>query len=277
MAIYTRYDGTWVPEGVTNRRRRPHVGELIAFEYAAWRVIHCDVDDLRDGEEKILKGIVPSYRDQAQPYRLALRREMGPAHERENSAQDIAFRIPARYFRGWDLYETGRVPLCSCCSNPWPCRNLINETAAAAEARKLEHELKLLPGCCPACQEPITARQHTIEFPGEYVRNPLGPVDVQFHLRRACRQEAARYEEAWVAADPTRPRSLLTLRCAGHVVTCADGYSECFGADDSDCPSIHARHRSYSACYTQTRGCGRQCGGTRHGCHPVGRPKDLRP
>lgn len=105
-----------------------------------------------------------------------------------------------------------------------------------------------------------------------YVRNPLAAADPVFHLRRKCWGAAARYEEAWVATYPTAARSLLTLTCEGTVIVHEDGSGECFGAKDSDCPSIYARHRCMSACYIQSHGCGQGCTSRRHGTRLSGHP-----
>jgi len=263
MALY-EIGGRWLPAGVSrNRKRRPDVGDLIALDHAAWRVMHVITDDtLTEREENWVNGYRPEIRAGHMPFKVSLRREHGPKHENENSKQDIALRCSASFY-GFDTYETDRVPLCSCCSDPWPCRMLIAEDKAKTAAREMEAEMKLLPGCCPACTEPVTSRQKSITFPGENVRNPF-MVDPVFHLRRQCRSGAASYEDAWAKADPSRPRSLLTLKCEGHLIACGDGYAECHGAED--CPSVYARHRSMSSCYTQSHGCGRQCGSYGHGC-----------
>jgi hypothetical protein len=266
MPLYT-IGGRWLPSGVSrNTQRRPEVGTLVAFAHAACRVMHVrDAEQLSEEEEAYLDGMNPIVRARHMPFVITLRREHGPKIEGENSRQEGGLRCGVRFY-GFDVYETDRVPLCSCCSDPWPCRLLIAEDQAKKAAVQMEEELKLLPGCCPTCQEPITSRQKTITFPGEYVRNPLAPADPVFHLRSTCRSDAASYEDQWVKADPSRPRSLLTLTCEGKLITCGDGHAECHGAED--CPSVHARHRSMSSCYTQSHGCGRQCGSYSHDCTP---------
>jgi hypothetical protein len=264
MALYT-HGGRWIPEGVRRgySRGRPEVGTLVAFDHGAWRVMHVSDAEMNDDERAYVDGMTERFRAEHVPYKITLRREHGPKRDGENSRQDIALRCTGRFT--FDVYETGRVPLCSCCSDPWPCRLLIAETEAAKGARRMEEEMRLLPGCCPACTEPVTSRQKSITFPGVNVRNPFA-VDPVFHLRRQCRTGAAEYEGAWVKDDPSRPRSLLTLSCEGSLITCGDGHAECHGAED--CPSVHARHRSMSSCYTQSHGCGRQCGSYSHDCTP---------
>lgn len=245
---------TWSPAVEHPQRqyaRRPEPGWLVAMNREVWVVVA-----VREGDE---------HDDHV--WEMIVHRPDEP--NRHHGAR-FGYGVRA-WFPLPDHYA-----VCRLCGDLAPCRQHTNAILAAEQAIRMERELRLLPGCCPACQEPVTSRQRSITFEGEYVRNPLGPVDVAFHLRRACRSAAARYEEAWVKADPTRARSLLTLSCAGWVVVCGDGHAECFGADDSSCPSLYARHRGYTACYAQTHGCGRQCGSHQHGCSLTGRPADPR-
>lgn len=260
------FSGNWRPEGVAREygRRRPTVGDLVAYDYRAWEVAHVKMRDFEDDDQARATGYRPQHYDEMRPYSVSLRRIHGERHEHENSRQEIGLRVRAFTYGGFDRYADGRVPLCSCHGHPWPCRDSDQQAQAEKEIKAAEKELRLLPGCCPACEEPVTSRQKAITFGGPNVRNPLaeGPT---FHLRRKCQHAAAKYEDAWVAAEPGRQRSLLTLTCAGTVIVHGDGTAECFGADESDCPSVFARHRGYSACYIQSHGCGR-------GCSPVGHP-----
>lgn len=262
-------DSRWHPFGVANsyERTRPAVGQVIAWDYRAWEVTHVSDAEPTADELEALVGYVEPWRSRMLPYKISLRRLHGDPHERENSNRDVPLRAPARMLSSaFGIYEDGRVPLCSCHQHPWPCRDMCDEAKAADAMAKVEREMRLLPGCCPACQEPVTSRQKAITFGGPNVRNPLaeGPT---FHLRRACRNAASTYEELWVTDEPGRKRSLLTLSCAG---------SECFGADGSDCPTIYARHRGYMACYFQSHGCGSGCTSRRHGTRLAGYPTDPR-
>jgi hypothetical protein len=261
---------------LSGRRGRPKVGAVVAYARRAWEVRHVSDTDPSDDEEVRLARYVQPYRDEMQPYQITLRRLHGAKHERENSAGDIGLRVRAAAYHPFPEYPNGRVPLCSCHSHPWPCLEADQQKQAAKELREAEREMSLLPGCCPACQEPVTSRQRSITFGGPNVRNPLaeGPT---FHLRSKCYGSAGRYEEAWVNAEPGRARSLLTLACAGTVIVHGDGTAECFGADNSDCPSVYAKHRCYSACYLQSHGCGRGCASAGHpGTRLAGRPADPR-
>lgn len=268
----------WRPSGVTHTYRsgRPEVGAVVAYDRRAWEVRHVSDADPTPEEQDRLDHYREPYRDQMRPYRVTLRRLHGAKRERENSAGDIALRVPVGAYDPFPAYPNGRVPLCSCCGHPWPCLEADQQAQAAKELRAAERELRLMPGCCPACEEPVTSRQKAITFGGPNVRNPLaeGPT---FHLRRSCYREAARYEEAWVVAEPGRRRSLLTLHCEGTVIVHHDGSGECFGAEDSDCPSVYAWHRRHMACYLQSHGCGQGCPKSGHpGTRLAGRPADPR-
>jgi hypothetical protein len=270
---------SWRPEGVAARhyvRGRPDVGDVVALERRAWEVTHVSDVDLTPEEQEALKGYTTPYSDRLLPYRVSLRRLHGAPHAAENSRGDVAFRVPALAYGQLPRYRDGRVPLCSCHGHPWPCLEADQQRQAEKELKAAEKILALLPGTCPGCGEVVTSRQKSITFGGPNVRNPLaeGPT---FHLRRKCYSAAAEYENTWAVAEPGRKRSLLTLSCEGSLIVHGDGTAECYGAVDSDCPTVYARHRGLMACYLQSHGCGRQC--SRHG-HPgtrlAGRPDDPR-
>lgn len=267
---------TWRPDHTSNgyNRARPEVGDTVAYDHRAWEVTHIADADPTPEEQDRLNLYVPPWRERMQPYRISLRRVHGERHERENSRQEIGLRVPVGSY-SLPVYRHGRVPLCSCHGHPWPCLESDQQREAEAAMEKAERALRLLPGCCPACEEPVTSRQRSITFGGPNVTNPLaeGPT---YHLRRKCYGSAARYEEMWVTDEPGRKRSLLTLACAGTVIVHEDGTGECFGADGSDCPSIYARHRCMSACYLQSHGCGSGCTSRRHGTRLSGYPADPR-
>jgi len=257
----------WHPAHVAHGygRGRPEVGEVVAYERRAWKVVLVTVEEPTPDEQDAVDRYTAAWRDMALPYRIRLQRIHGEPRDRENTHSDW---FPA--------YPHGRVPLCSCHGHPWPCLEADQQAQAEREMQRVEKALRLLPGCCPACEEPVTSRQRSITFGGPNVQNPLaeGPT---FHLRLKYRHAAAQYEETWVAAEPGRQRSLLTLACAGTVIVHGDGTAECFGADESDCPSVFARHRGYQACYIQTHGCGRECSRNGHpGTRIPGRPMDPR-
>lgn len=181
------------------------------------------------------------------------------------------FRIGPRTYVTWYLLPD-HYAVCVSCGEIAPCRELTGRREAEQAMVRFEMLAGILPGCCWSCAEPITARQKAITFDGTNVWMPTAPPAV-FHARRSCRAAATTYEEAWVQADPQRPRSLLTMRCTGSVVVHQDGSAECFGAVDSDCPDVRAWHRSMSACYATSHGCLRGCSRSGHpGARVGGRP-----
>lgn len=265
----------WHPLGVSHphsiRRGRPDVGQVVAFEHAAWTVEHVRDATPTDEETDQLAIYRQDARPSMAPYHLTLVRLHGEPHRWEKRPGRLSLRAAAGGY-GFAVYPGGRVPLCSCHQHPWPCLDQLQEQEAAAAAKRMAVELARIPGTCPACGEVVTSRQQSITFGGPNVKNPLaeGPT---YHLRRKCYSAAAAYEELWVNDEPGRARSLLTLSCEGSLIVHADGSADCHGAVDSDCPSIYARHRGYSACYLQSHGCPRlDCEGSRHGCSPAGRP-----
>lgn len=263
----------WRPSGTPHGTRRPQVGDIVAWDRRAWEVTHiADADPKTDAERDRLAAYRPDWQARMQPYTVTLRHRYGAAYDAANDAGDIGLYVPVGAYNPLPAYRDGRVPLCSCHGEPWPCLEADQQAYAEAEMRRTEKALNLMPGCCPACEEPVTSRQKSITFGGPNVRNPLaeGPT---YHLRRKCYHAAASYEEAWVKAEPGRGRSLLTLRCEGTVVVHRDGTAECFGAEGSDCPSVYASHRCATACYMQTHGCPRGCSRRGHpGTRVAGRP-----
>lgn len=164
--------------------------------------------------------------------------------------------------------------VCVTCGDLAPCEAHLATLAAREAAAQAEKDMRVIPGTCPACNEPITSRQKTITYPGGNVLNPFDPGPVRFHTRRQCLGGAERYEAAWVAADPSRPRSRLTLTCKGAVIVHGDGSGECYG--NIACPGIYARHRYITACYAQSHGCSRECPVEGHpGTRLSGVPDDL--
>lgn len=250
----------WSP-AVTEERiysKPPPVGALIGHMGKAYRVTA--IDDIPPDL------IEP---DEDRPYRV---RVLPVGSDREHG-----MRVHRRRGQSWHVLPE-HYAICAACGDLAPCVGHESAVAARRAAERAERDMQVLPGCCPACNEVITKRQVTINFPGPNLLNPLAEPDVRFHTRHKCIGAARRYEEQWVAVDPIiRPRSLLTLSCEGTVlVHQEDGSAECVGAQD--CPSVHARHRGVTACTFQSHGCGRGCTGVQFGTRYVSppRPKGLR-
>lgn len=221
--------------------RRPEIGSLIGYHYRAWRVLDIRDVDRREGDVSYME-----------PYEVIVTPVDGDDADRH-------FGIRVNGFTTWNVLPE-HYAVCHLCGDLAPCRRHMEAKAAEADMKRAVENMSLLDGACPACKEPITHRQKSHRFPGPNLLNPLGADVVQFHARRQCQGGAAEYEEKWVKADPTRGRSLLTLRCAGHLVVHQDGTAECFSRQDgSDCPTVYAHHQGLRACYVQSHGCGRGC------------------
>ena len=253
---------------------RPPVDVLIGHRGKAYRVVR--VEDVNPGNwhdrarEMWLAWKMPD------PWTMAPFRVVVTAPE---GGQDLAMTVQPWMHVTWHVLPE-HYAVCVKCGDLSPCGGHAQVKAAEYEMSQAEAAMAVLPGCCPACTEPITSRQKYHEFPGENLLNPLAEPGVRFHQRRQCRHGAKRYEEMWVAADPRRERSLLTLKCDGTLVVHGDGTAECHGAPE--CPTVYARHRGYTACVAQTHGCPRDCdykthpgfrlakGLTKHGTLPEG-------
>lgn len=186
--------------------RRPAVGEVVAYGWAAWEVMHVSDAVSTAEEDEKLRGYTPEFRASHRPYRVTLRRRHGPKSPRENNLGDTTLRVPAGSFYRWDKYRSGRVPLCSCCGDPWPCRANLAEQAAAESARRVD-ELgrRAEVGACFGCGEPVTTRQRVIRYPdAENVRVLLAAAPV-FHERRSCRPHVVEYERERARRLPDAP------------------------------------------------------------------------
>lgn len=245
---------TWAPALTESRcyDRRPPVGAVIGFRHKPYRVLSIDevhpANWTDDERESWHAERMPDPWSRA-PFRVLV--QSLPA------GRPMGMRVGPSHYVTWHLLPE-HYAVCVSCGELAPCRELSDQRNAEREMVRFDRLAGILPGCCWGCTEPITSRQKTITFPGVNVWMPTAP-PASFHERLRCRGSAARYEEAWVAADGTRPRSLLTLTCTGTVVTHHDGSAECFGVVDSDCPDVRARHRAMTACYAQTHGCPRDC------------------
>lgn len=212
----------WHPAGTRWQFDPPEVGMLVPYEHAVWRVV--SVQPKREGLDGdythaiVLRpvGITgDDPRDRDRDRHVGLRR------------------------RGVQVYPDEHYPVCATCAEPLPCREQMAARVAQESAKRMgRYEM---PGVCPACQEPVTARQKVHTFPGN--TEVIGGPPVTFHLRNKCHSSAVRYEERAVAVDPAHPRFLT---CPGHVTTHAPGTYQC--TEMIDCPGPQAWHRSYELC-----------------------------
>lgn len=194
----------WHPEGVDSNygTGRPEFGQTVAYERAAWIVAHVRVDDPSEDEAKKIAAYRPEYRDARLPYSVTLRRIYGPRHERENSRQEIGLGVRAAAHWRFPVYDEGRVPLCSCCADPWPCLMADAKKDSEAAARVLDERIaRAGVGICYGCGEVITQRQESTTYPEGNVDLPGYPPP-RFHMRKACRGERMSYERRRATAYP---------------------------------------------------------------------------
>jgi hypothetical protein len=199
--------------------KRPEVGQIIAADFKAWRVI--DVTDIPGTETGYEVRMIPL--GVADP-----QRHMVQVEDRAN------FEVLPEHYA-----------VCATCGDVVPCREVVGERRAVEAVEELERYDD--PSVCPACNEVFTLRQKTITLPN--VISPFGG-EVTFHRRSRCLSSAASYEKR-VAKITGRP---LTLSCDGRLMLHRDGTLECL---DLDCPDIHAYHGSYEQCRYRSHGCPR--------------------
>lgn len=156
------------------QRADPVVGDIIALDYAAWKITE----------------IWP--KDDKTVYRVNLELAHGTHHLSESTIKCSSFQ-----FRTLDIYPSGRVPLCSCCGNPAPCRIAVAERVASEVMEVTEKRMARagIPGICYACGEVISSRQGSITYPADEGNIQLpGYPSPRFHTRRECSD--ARYSYA---------------------------------------------------------------------------------
>lgn len=212
-----RFNGRWYPVGTADRYRagRPEVGDVVAYDFRAWEVTHLRIEDFAEEEDLRANSYRPEYRDTKRPYSISLRRLYGPTHPRENSRQEIALRVRAFAFGGLERYEEGRVPLCSCCGHPWPCRMTEAKRESEGQARLLDERMKRAGvGICYSCGEPITSRQGSVTYPEGNVDLPGYPAP-RFHTRQKCYAGRASYEGRRAKAYPDAPSLIEAERQEG--------------------------------------------------------------
>lgn len=199
----SRHFDHWRPEGIVRQygRRYPEVGQVVAYDYRAWEVTHVRIDDFADDEQERARHYTPAGREKLKPYHVSLRRVHGARHHRENSNQDLALHVLGFAHWSFEVYDEGRVPLCSCCGNPWPCLITVSKEQSEFETERLEARLaRAGVGICYACGEVITGRQKSAEYGTGNVDLPGYPTP-RFHLRESCRYERVNYVDRVATAQ----------------------------------------------------------------------------
>lgn len=226
--------GRWRPaHSTTLYGTRPTVGTLLAFDFRAWRVLDItDVLPMNPEAQKYVLGVAPLDRAGVQGTRHIL-------------------EVTERRGRG-PFFDTlsEHYAVCGRCGDLPPCREVWSERQAEAAAARLERFDR--PGFCPACEEPITLRQKTVELPN--IVSPLGGT-VLYHRRWKCLRSAETYEQQLVAAGAiTTP----TLSCGGRLIHHVDGTHECLNEmTETGCPGLDVIHRHQEQCRYRSHGCPR--------------------
>lgn len=138
-------------------------GDVIALQFNAWRIDRIDINDA---------GTV-----------MRLTRAFGDS---ELTDGEIG---PLGPYVNIQVYDDGRVPLCSCHHHPFPCREMEAERVAADEFAIMEQRMARagLDDVCYACGEAISSRQGSITYPAAegHVQLPGYPAP-SFHTRDRC-------------------------------------------------------------------------------------------
>lgn len=226
--------GPWVPKRATALYgKRPAVGQILGSHFQAWRVVR--VDDVLP-----IDPDSPQYIIQVVPIMA------GGAEGEKHGMTVTERRMPSGDLRSPTFHVLEEhFDVCGRCGDVQPCREEWAKAQGRHAARELDRFTR--PGFCPACEEPITLRQKTIELAN--VVTPFGGT-ILFHHRRKCLSDAIRYEER-VHQETGAP---LTLSCKGRIIHHEDDTRECL---DPDCPGTSARHREYMRCYIRSHGCPR--------------------
>ncbi len=242
MSDRSSVDGRyWFPLGTRNHYGEPEVGQLVAHDHQAWRVVE-----------------IRTHRtDTERPLRIRLRPARLADHPDPVTAASGDQHFSAGRHVSWHVFpDPQHYPVCACCGEPMPCREETGRRMAErAITTMTRHEN---PSVCPACSGPFTTRQKTITF-DDNLEVPGGP-PVTFHMRGKCRGDALTYEKRWAAAQPGRRRQ---LSCDGDLTNHNDGTYECTAHDLCPGPAVpHLASLSVCGCapcharpWTWGRGC----------------------
>lgn len=196
----------WIPAGIVKQPGRPNVGDMVAYDRGAYIVSHVSDAEPTEDEARRLAIYSPESQIRHAPYRMTVDLVHGP-HDPEfvNEFKQRGLRVPALSHHRWEIYVEGRVPLCSCCSYPWPC--LITDAAAESQRAGEVMEKRMeraRPGCCYSCGEVISHRQGSIRYPEGNVDLPGYPAP-RFHTRNTCWEGRYEYELRRAKALPDVP------------------------------------------------------------------------
>lgn len=222
-----RAGAAWIPQGAIGALAT-HLarGDTVAIDtpstrYEAWRVL--EAESHNDGTYSLtVEQLGPNATTPAQRFRATFP------------------RWPSRLI--WLLPE--HYPICSCCQQLIPCRQVQADqhyAALIAAAARFEN-----PSMCPACGDPISKGQKTYTFDTN-LYSPLTPT-VVFHARQRCEDAAIRYDRAVARREGRQP----TMSCSGTLVRHVAQPSIC---SNPVCPGSHVTHRSFDAVCLLTSAC----------------------
>lgn len=210
--------GNWAPPyGHARPTPLPEPGEIIAWRYAAWRVLEvrpfADVDLSDDHLDQLRKHVTiwkaevrAAKEAEYRPKAIVVAHERGPILTSKSRHLSDGTRVV--HLRGGLGVTFNILPdpymTCSCHGDPWPCQDIDRAEVAAADMARMDKLLATAePGVCAHCLEVITTRQSTVTFPepSRFVPGAPGPT---FHAgRAACWAAAEKYErEGRLVDDP---------------------------------------------------------------------------
>jgi hypothetical protein len=117
-------------------------------------------------------AVVPATQPMAKPLHL-----LGPARQR------------------WDVLPE-HYAVCVACGELPPCSHELTEDSIDLELAKSAELMRVEPGCCLGCTEPITSRMKAVRFPGPNLWRPdFGDGSAVFHARGECSDYVDRYRK----------------------------------------------------------------------------------
>lgn len=257
MRIRLPDERCWFPVGARHVYGCPEVGDVVALDHQAWTVIELHPLPREQWVEQeqmyACGGIHTPMAVRLRPMELVNHPDPVKARSKDRHVGSL------RVFYWYVFPDPEHYPVCACCAEPMPCRAEVGRRMAQDAVKDMgRYETA---GICPACGEPVTARQKSLTF-SENLVVPFGP-PVTFHTRRRCHHQAMTYEQRWAAADPQRRRH--TLSCPGRLTNHNDGTYDC--SELGDCPGPAAQHTSYTMC--RCPDCWARPWVWGRGCHPA--------
>jgi hypothetical protein len=136
--------GRWHPRDSRHGGPGIEVGMIVALDYQAWRVTYVELEDPDTVQVRAVKA------DGSDP-------------------REGVMTAPVRHY--WDVLPE-HYSVCVHCGDVQPCREQEAERISGLEVKRAERFE--FAGFCPACLEPVTARQQSVTFE-ENTAVPLGP------------------------------------------------------------------------------------------------------